>query len=103
MKYLSTIITLIFLNLIIICGLLFTGNLSRSLEKQNNKISDNIKIINQQIKINEIEFNLYSNYSYLKKLNKIYINHNNISETSLINFIEINNNNFDTLHQVGIK
>ena len=44
----------------------------QKLEKQNYTLEKKINLINDQIGINEIEFSLYHNYAYLKKLHKIY-------------------------------
>ena len=72
MKYLTTIITLITLNLFAVISLLYFGDFSRKIEKKNKQLMLEISEYQEQLEINEVEFNLYNNYSYLKQLQKIY-------------------------------
>ena len=62
-----------------IAFLLYFCNLTRSIEDQNDKLSKEISLLENQLKINEVEYNLYNNYSYLKKLQKIYTDTEKIS------------------------
>ena len=72
MKYLTTIITLIALNMFAVISLLYFGNISREIEKKNKELIQEISEYQEQLEINEVEFNLYNNYSYLKQLQNIY-------------------------------
>ena len=53
-------------------SLLYLGNISLNITKENSKIEKKIIKINEQININEVEYNLYTNYEYIKKLHGIY-------------------------------
>ena len=87
MKYLTTIITLIALNIFAVISLLYFGNISREIEKKNKQLIVRISEFQEQLEVNEVEFNLYNNYSYLKQLQNIYfdfettnsLGHNRIS------------------------
>ena len=87
MKYLTTIITLIALNIFAVISLLYFGNISREIEKKNKQLIVRISEFQEQLEVNEVEFNLYNNYSYLKQLQNIYfdfettnsLEHNRIS------------------------
>ena len=87
MKYLTTIITLIVLNIIAVISLLYFGDISREIEKKNKQLIVRISEFQEQLEVNEVEFNLYNNYSYLKQLQNIYfdfettnsLGHNRIS------------------------
>ena len=103
MKYLTAITTLITLNIFAVINLLYFGNISREIEKKNKQLIFEISEFQEQLEINEVEFNLYNNYSYLKKLQKIYFDfdttnspgHNRISlkdfqDRELINVYKVN-------------
>ena len=87
MKYLTTIITLIALNIFAVISLLYFGDISREIEKKNKQLIVRISEFQEQLEVNEVEFNLYNNYSYLKQLQNIYfdfettnsLGHNRIS------------------------
>ena len=87
MKYLTTIITLIALNIFAVISLLYFGDISRKIEKNNKQLILEISKYQEQLEINEVEFILYNNYSYLKQLQNIYfdfettnsLGHNRIS------------------------
>ena len=87
MKYLTTIITLITLNIFAVISLLYFGDISREIEKKNKQLIVRISEFQEQLEVNEVEFNLYNNYSYLKQLQNIYfdfettnsLGHNRIS------------------------
>ena len=72
MKYLTAITSLIIINLLAIAFLLYFGNLTRLIEEQNDKLSKKITLLENQLKINEVEYTMHNNYSYLKKLKNIY-------------------------------
>jgi len=74
MKYLTAITSLIILNTFAVITLLYFGNFTGKIEKENKQLEIEILKLNEQLKINEVEYNLYNNYSYLKKLQKIYTN-----------------------------
>ena len=96
MKYLTTIITLITLNIFAVISLLYFGNISREIEKQNKQLIVRISEFQEQLEVNEVEFNLYNNYSYLKQLQNIYfdfettnsLGHNRISLQDFQNKIQ---------------
>ena len=87
MKYLTTTVTLLALNIFAVISLLYFGDVSRKIEKKNKQLILEISDYQEQLEINEVEFNLYNNYSYLKQLQNIYfdfettnsIRHNRIS------------------------
>ena len=86
MKYFSAILTLIFLNLAALTLVLYYGNKAKIIEEKNKLISLDIKKNQEQLKINEVEFSLYHNYIYLKKLQKIYFkveNENKLTNSRL--------------------
>ena len=86
MKYISTIITLIFFNLTALTLVLYYGNKAKIIEDENKIISLDIQKNEEQLKINEVEFSLYHNYLYLRKLQKIYFkieNEKNYSQSRL--------------------
>ena len=62
-----------------IISLLYLGNISREIEKDNIALKEKIIFFQDQININEIEYSLYISYNYLKKLQKIYFNEENVS------------------------
>jgi hypothetical protein len=104
MKYYSSIATLFFLSFLFILSLLYLGNISREFEKDNISLKKEISNITELVNINEIEFNLYNNYDYLKKLQKIYFTES--ANTLLYNRISFNNfknKNLDTVHIIGTK
>ena len=97
--------TLIFLNIFAVISLLYFGDISRKIEKKNKQIILEISEYQEQLEINEVEFNLYNNYSYLKQLQNIYFDfettnspgHNRISlkdfqDRELINVYKVNSN-----------
>lgn len=103
MKYASAITFLIFLNVSIVISLLYLGNISRDLEKDNLRINNKISLLNDQLKINKIEYQLYTNHNYLKKLHSIYFESTN-NRNQLVNTIklsDIKKNNIENLYKVG--
>ena len=94
MKYFSTIITLIFLNSILVFCLMYYGKKSEFINEQNIKINYEINKYNEQIKINEVEYNFLNKYSNLIKLQEIYL------DFEKSNF---NKNNRITLNDFKIK
>jgi len=97
--------TLIFLNIFAVISLLYFGDISRKIEKKNKQLILEISEYQEQLEINEVEFNLYNNYSYLQQLQNIYFDfettnspgHNRISlkdfqNRELTNVYKVNSN-----------
>jgi Leucine-rich repeat (LRR) protein len=81
------------------------GNVSREIEKQNYTLEKKINFINDQIRTNEIEFSLYHNYGYLKKLHKVYFDGEQFESFSnkRLSFVDIQKNNFKNIYTVGTQ
>ena len=105
MKYYSTIASLVFLNLITVFFLMYFSNISKQLEIDNKKISKRIQFVTEDLRINELEFITHNNYSYLLKLQKIYLDDNsqNNSHNSRISFNHFKNKYIQNIYTVGIK
>ena len=88
MKYTKSIIAFLFLNLVLVFAMIYIANITREIEKNNNKLKFEISKINKDIKINKIELTTHLNSSYLKQLFHLY-------------FSEIENNNVPKI--VSIK
>ena len=90
MKYFTAIATLLGLNLVSVITLLYFSGISKETEKENKILEMQILKFNKQLKINEVEFTLHSRPSYLKKLQKIYFNTDNMDsfENTRINLID---------------
>ena len=86
-------------------SLLYLGNISLNITKENSKIEKKIIKINEQININEVEYNLYTNYEYIKKLHGIYFNNNKslLFSNNRINFEDFKKTNISNVQTVGIK
>lgn len=104
MNYYHTIASLIFLSLLSVISLLYIGNLSREIENNNFVLNKKINLIKHQININEIEYNLYNNYEYLKKLHQIYFDSEefNIFYNNRVSFSNLQNKNLKNIHTVGM-
>ena len=84
--------------------LLYISSLSRDLERNNLKLKKDITYIEEQININEIEYSLYNNYNYLKKLQKIYLDYDNIDfNNSRVSINDLKENNIKNFYTVGIN
>ena len=99
MRYSAAIIIIIILNLFSVLTLIYYSNLSSEIENKNEIIITKILKLENQIKINEIEYILHNDYSYLKKMQKIYnedyeYNLNNERIMSYKNFKNFPNNIF---------
>tara|TARA_Y100001970_G_C14214673_1_gene848937 strand:+ start:177 stop:491 length:315 start_codon:yes stop_codon:yes gene_type:complete len=93
MRYSAAIIFIIILNLFSVLTLIYYSNLSSKIENKNEIIITKILKLENQIKINEIEYILHNDYSYLKKMQKIYnedYDYNLIGEKS-ISYKDFNN------------
>ena len=106
MKYHSAIISLFSFTLIAIGSLLYFANITRSIEKENYALKDQIKFTQDQININEIELSLYNSYDYLVKLQNIYFEKKNLVQKykfQRISYSDFINENIENFHTVGIK
>jgi len=103
MRYFSAISSLIVLNILTVLFLLYLGNVSREIEKQNYTLEKKINFINDQIRTNEIEFSLYHNYD-LGNVSR-EIEKQNYTLEKKINFINdqirINEIEFSLYHNYG--
>ena len=78
--------------MIIVFLTIFLGNLTRKLELSNNKKLENIEKLEEQLKVNKIEYSFYNNADYLKKLHEIYFSHEEISlEKKIVDIKNISN------------
>ena len=92
MKYAKHIVFFLFINLIIVFLTIFLGNLTRKLELSNNKKLENIEKLEEQLKVNKIEYSFYNNADYLKKLHEIYFSHEEIFlEKKIVDIKNISN------------
>ncbi len=92
MKYAKHIVFFLFINLIIVLLTIFMGNLTRKLEVSNNTKQQNIQKLQEQLKINKIEYSFYNNTNYLKKLHSIYFSHQEIVlEKKIVDIKSISN------------
>ena len=98
MKYAKHIVFFLFINLIIVFLTIFLGNLTRQLELSNNKKLEKIEKLEEQLKVNKIEYAFYNNADYLKKLHGIYFSHEEISlEKKIVDIKNISNTQEDEL------
>ena len=92
MKYAKHIVFFLFINLIIVFLTIFLGNLTRQLELSNNKKLENIEKLEEQLKVNKIEYSFYNNADYLKKLHGIYFPYEEIFlEKKIVDIRNISN------------
>ena len=92
MKYSKYIVFFLFINLIIVFLTIYLGNLTRKLEPSNNVKQENIHKLEEQLKINKIEYAFYNNANYLKKLHGIYFPYEEISlEKKIVDIRNISN------------
>ena len=104
MRYYTTIITLFVLSFVSVIFLLSLGNISREIEKENLILRKKITFIKDQIDINEIEYNLFTNYNYLQKLNEIYFDKTNINASkNRIAFNDLKKQNIENFYAVGTR
>ena len=98
MKYAKHIVFFLLINLIIVFLTIFLGNVTRKLELSNNKKLENIEKLEEQLKVNKIEYSFYNNVDYLKKLHGIYFSHEEISlEKKIVDIKNISNTQEDEL------
>ena len=92
MKYAKHIVFFLFINLIIVFLTIYLGNLTRNLELSNDQKWENIQKLEEQLKINKIEYAFYNNVNYLKKLHGIYFSYEEISlEKKIVDIRNISN------------
>ena len=70
MRYFTAIAILLGLNLISVITLLYFSSIAKKIEKENELLEMQISKSNEQLKINEVEYSLYNNLSYLKKITR---------------------------------
>ena len=104
MKYYRAIITLLGASLVAVVMLLYFGNITSSMQKQNTKLIKKIKFLEEQININEIEYSIYNGYDYLKKMQKIYLT-DNIDDQLIrrISYKDLENKDLGNFYNVGIN
>ena len=83
MKYYTTIIGLFSFSILAVLLNLYFGNLSNKTEKEINKLKITMFKLEDQIKINEIEYAYHTNLKYLTKLDRIYNIQKNKTKTEL--------------------
>ena len=103
MKYFTAIATLLGLNLVSVITLLYFSSIAKEIEKENKILEMQILKFNKQLKINEVEFTLHSRRSYLKKLQKIYFDTDNMDsfENTRINLIDFEKKELRNIYMVS--
>ena len=103
MKYFTAIATLLGLNLVSVITLLYFSDIAKEIEKENKILETQILKYNKQLKINEVEFTFHSQPSYLKKLQKIYFDTDNIDsiENTRINLIDFEKKELRNIYMVS--
>ena len=103
MKYFTAIATLLGLNLVSVITLLHFSGISKEIEKENKILEMQILKFNKQLKINEDEFTIHSRPSYLKKLQKIYFDTDNIDsfENTRMNLIDFEKKELRNIYMVS--
>ena len=103
MKYFTAIATLLGLNLVSVITLLYFSGISKEIEKENKILEMQILKFNKQLKINEVEFTHHSQRSYLKKLQKIYFDTDDIDsfENTRINLIDFEKKDLRNIYMVS--
>ena len=87
MKYAKSILAFLFLNLVLVFAMIYIANITREIEKSNNKLNLEISKITKNIKINKIELTTHQNSSYLKQLYYLYFS--NIENNHAPNIVSI--------------
>ena len=103
MKYFTAITTLLVFNIIAVISLLNFSNVSKKIEKENKLLEMQISKFNEQLKINEVEFNLHNQFSYLKKLQEIYLDNYilDLHESTRINLKDFEKKELKNIHMVS--
>ena len=103
-KYAKHIVSFLFINLIIVFLAIFIGNLTRTLEKNNNYVEKEIKKQKEQLIINKIEYSFYNNPNYLKKLHEIYFSYEEKDlEKKIVNLSNISNFKKNNVTLINLK
>ena len=104
MSYYNTILSLFGFSILSVLALLYIGNISREIEKENIFLKKNINIVNDQININEIEYSIFTSYEYLKKMQEVYFdNSQNYNLDQRVSFSNLKNKNLENFYTIGIK
>ena len=103
MKYFTAITTLLVFNIIAVISLLYFSNVSKEIEKENKLLEMQISKFNEQLKINEVEFNLHNQFSYLKKLQEIYLDNyiSDLYESTRINLKDFEKKELKNIYMVS--
>ncbi|HJO13159.1 MAG: hypothetical protein HVK41_03570 [Pelagibacteraceae bacterium] len=103
MKYFTAIATLLGLNLISVITLIYFSGISKEIEKENKILEMQISKFSKQLKINKVEFTLHSRPSYLKKLQKIYFDTDNVDsfENTRIKLIDFEKKDLRNIYMVS--
>ena len=103
MKYFTAIATLLGLNLVSVITLLYFSGISKEIEKENKILEMQISKFSKQLKINKVEFTLHSRPSYLKKLQKIYFDTDNVDsfENTRIKLIDFEKKDLRNIYMVS--
>ena len=103
MKYFTAIATLLGLNLVSVITLLYFSGISKEIEKENKILEMQILKFSEQLKINEVEFTHHSRPSYLKTLQKIYFDTDNMDsiENTRINLIDFEKKELRNIYMVS--
>ena len=93
-----------FINIIIAFFLIFLGHKTRRLEIVSKETMKEIKLINHDININQIELTLHNDNEYLKKLYLIYKNDFNKKEPpTIIKLSEFSNFKNKEVYKVNFE
>ena len=90
MKYFKVGIIFLLFNFITVFVILHYADQTKKIEKNNKEIIEQISYFNEQLKINELEYSVHMNPTYLRKLEKIYFD-DNIEENKKQNLVIIDN------------
>ena len=103
MKYFAAITILLGINLVTVITLLYFSSISKEIEKENKILEMQIIKFSKQLKINEVEFTHHSRRAYLKKLQKIYLDTDNIDsfENNRINLIDFEKKELRNIYMVS--
>ena len=104
MKYSKSIVIIMTVNILIAFVLIYVGHQTRNLEISNSTLEDQIDEKEHAININQIEFSLYNDNKYLKKLFSIYETDLEKKELSnIISLSEFSNLEKRKIYKVGFK
>ena len=103
MKYITAISTLILLNIFTAVTLVYFGKISRGIEKVNDKAKFEIIKLRNQLNINELEYSIHNDYSYLIKLKKIYLVNDEIDNelSSIVSLTDFKDKEIINIYKVS--